>query len=65
MGEFIGEFIVTLILNFPGALIRWSVLKLFGSKKSYMDILKEDPMMNSGIFILTIFAAFMAYLAIR
>lgn len=54
--EFIVELIVTYICSYPGAVVRWMLLKVFGSKKTFEECLKQDITQNAalGILLLTI-----------
>ncbi len=57
--EFLLELIITFIFSYPGGLIRWSILKLFGSKKTLKECIEADITLNSIIFCFSIVAIFL------
>ena len=54
--EIIFETIIILILQYPGAGIRWFISRLWKSDKNFKEFLKEDAFIN-GIFSLLFIAA--------
>lgn len=53
--EFIFEFIVTFVFSYPGALVRFLILKLFGSKTTLKECISKDVTQNAFLgFMLAI-----------
>lgn len=50
--EFIFELIVTYLFSYPGALIRLIILRIFGTKTTFKECLKQDITQNAAIFSL-------------
>jgi len=45
--ELIFEIIIIYLFSYPGALIRWGILMVFGYKKTYKECLKQDVTQNA------------------
>lgn len=59
--EFIFELIVTYLFSYPGALVRWMILKAFGSKKTFGECLKQDITQNAALGFLLIVVLFIVF----
>ena len=51
--EIVGEFILMVLFNYPGAGVRWLISRLWGSKKTFKDFAKGDWYLNGTVGILT------------
>jgi hypothetical protein len=58
--EFILELIVTYLFSYPGAVVRWMLLKAFGSKKTFKECLKQDITQNAALGFLLLAILFVS-----
>jgi len=63
--EFIFELIVTYLFSYPGALLRWMILKMFNSKITFEECLKQDITQNAaiGFLFLVVLFVFVQFVA--
>lgn len=60
--EFIKEVIFVFVFQYPGALVRWIFIK---RKKSFKQLIIDDPYLNSFFTVLLIGVGFIVYILIK
>jgi hypothetical protein len=65
MGDIIGEVILDFLLNYPGAMIRWLISRLWGSKKTLKEFSNGDINTNALVALFTFVLIFAIVFALK
>jgi len=62
--EFLFELVVTFLFSYPGALVRYVILRIFGSKKTLKECVNQDMTQNALLGFLVVVILYVSIYAI-